>query len=114
MEYYIILGQPKEILAGYAKITGTSPMMPKWSLGFSNFEWNINEDELNNMVDTYRAKISRIDAYALDYDWKSMAKIIMVNSHGTPIIFRVRRQLPLKNEMDEKELNLLALQSRAL
>ncbi len=24
VEYYIILGQPKEILAGYAKITGTS------------------------------------------------------------------------------------------
>ncbi len=35
-------------------------MMPKWSLGFSNFEWNINEDELNNMVDTYRAKISQL------------------------------------------------------
>lgn len=69
-------------------------MMPKWSLGFSNFEWNINEDELNNMVDTYRAKISQLMRMRSTMIGKSMAKIIMVNSHGTPIIFRVRRQRP--------------------
>lgn len=45
-------------------------MMPKWSLGFSNFEWGINENELNQMVDTYRAKNIPIDGYAFDYDWK--------------------------------------------
>ena len=70
IEYYIMLGTPKEIMAGYAKITGTSPMMPKWSLGFSNFEWNIDENELVEMVDLYRAKEIPLDAYAFDYDWK--------------------------------------------
>lgn len=45
VEYFIMLGEPKEIMAGFSKITGTSPMMPKWSLGFSNFEWDIDEDE---------------------------------------------------------------------
>lgn len=70
VEYYIMLGSPTEIMAAYSKITGTSPMMPKWSLGFANFEWGINETELNQMVDTYRAKNIPIDAYAFDYDWK--------------------------------------------
>lgn len=70
VEYYIMLGTPEEIMAGYAKITGTSPMMPKWSLGFMNFEWDIDEDELVEMVDLYRAKDIPLDAYAFDYDWK--------------------------------------------
>lgn len=70
VEYYIMLGDPTDIMTAFSKITGTSPMMPKWSLGFSNFEWGINENELNQMVDTYRAKNIPIDGYAFDYDWK--------------------------------------------
>ena len=70
VEYYIMLGSPTEIMTAFSKITGTSPMMPKWSLGFSNFEWGINENELNQMVDTYRAKNIPIDGYAFDCDWK--------------------------------------------
>ena len=70
VEYYIILGLPEEIMQGFSKITGTSPMMPKWSLGFSNFEWDIDEAELLDMVETYRAKNIPIDSYAFDYDWK--------------------------------------------
>lgn len=102
VEYYIILGQPKEILAGYAKITGTSPMMPKWSLGFSNFEWNINEDELNNMVDTYRAKNIPIDAYALDYDWKKYGEDNYGEFAWNTNNFPSAASTSLKNEMDEK------------
>lgn len=74
VECYIILGTPKEIMAGYSKITGTSPMMPKWSLGFSNFEWNINEAELKETVEYYRAKNIPIDSYAIDYDWKEYGR----------------------------------------
>ena len=70
VEYYVMLGNPTEIMTAFSKITGTSPMMPKWSLGFSNFEWGINESELTQTVDTYRAKNIPIDGYAFDYDWK--------------------------------------------
>lgn len=70
VEYFIMLGEPKEIMAGFSKITETSPMMPKWSLGFSNFEWDIDEDEFYEMVELYRAKNIPIDGYAFDYDWK--------------------------------------------
>lgn len=109
VEYYIILGQPKEILAGYAKITGTSPMMPKWSLGFSNFEWNINEDELNNMVDTYRAKNIPIDAYALDYDWKKYGEDNYGEFAWNTDNFPSAASTSLKNEMDEKGIKLIGI-----
>jgi len=69
-EYYVILGKPKDIMKGYSKITGKTPMMPKWSLGFMNFEWDINEKELRSNINTYRAKNIPLDAYAFDYDWK--------------------------------------------
>uniref|UniRef100_UPI000B2A66AC TIM-barrel domain-containing protein n=1 Tax=Clostridium sp. NkU-1 TaxID=1095009 RepID=UPI000B2A66AC len=70
VEYYILLGEPKEIMKGYSRITGTSPMLPKWAQGFSNFEWGINEQEMMEMIDTYRAKNIPLDSYAFDYDWK--------------------------------------------
>jgi alpha-glucosidase (family GH31 glycosyl hydrolase) len=70
VEYYIMLGNPKEIMGSVAEITGKPPMLPKWSLGFMNFEWDTNQTEMVNMVDTYRAKNIPIDGYGLDYDWK--------------------------------------------
>lgn len=69
VEYYIMVGEPKEIMASYAQVTGTAPMLPKWSLGFMNFEWGIDQDELEAHVDGYRARNIPIDAFALDYDW---------------------------------------------
>ncbi|GAI84797.1 unnamed protein product, partial [marine sediment metagenome] len=50
VEYFVILGAPKEIMSGFAEITGKSPILPKWSLGFSNFEWACNETEATNML----------------------------------------------------------------
>lgn len=71
VEYYIMLGNPEDIMENYSHITGESPMMPEWSLGFSNYEWGINQSELYEMVDTYRAKGIPIDSYGIDYDWKN-------------------------------------------
>lgn len=70
VEYYVMLGEPEEIMDNFSHITGQSPMMPEWSLGFSNYEWGINQQELYQMVDTYRAKDIPIDSFGIDYDWK--------------------------------------------
>ncbi len=109
VEYYIMLGEPKEIMKSYAKITGTSPMMPKWSLGFSNFEWNINEAELTSMVDTYRAKNIPIDSYALDYDWKQYGE----NNYGefawNTSKFPSSASTDLKTTMQNKGIKLIGI-----
>ncbi|MCX7771564.1 MAG: DUF4968 domain-containing protein [Clostridia bacterium] len=70
-EFYIAVGQPKEIMQAVAAISGTSPMFPKWAMGFTNTEWGIDEAELMKIVDTYRAKKIPIDNYCLDFDWKN-------------------------------------------
>lgn len=70
VEYYAIVGEPEDIMSGFSEITGKSPMLPKWSLGFMNFEWDTNQTEMENMIDTYRARNIPLDAYGLDYDWK--------------------------------------------
>lgn len=71
IEYYVILGEPKDIMSGVAEISGKPPMFPKWSLGFTNSEWGINQEELVDIVDTYREKDFPIDNYTLDFDWKA-------------------------------------------
>lgn len=71
VEYYIMLGAPEAIMENFAHITGESPMMPEWSLGFSNYEWGINQEELYDIVETYRAKGIPLDSYGIDYDWKN-------------------------------------------
>ncbi|MCX7922508.1 MAG: DUF4968 domain-containing protein [Clostridia bacterium] len=69
-EYYIIEGEPEELFEGLSEISGKPPMLPKWSIGFINSEWGIDQKELIRIVDTYRAKGIPLDGYTLDFDWK--------------------------------------------
>jgi alpha-glucosidase (family GH31 glycosyl hydrolase) len=78
VKYYLMIGEPEKIMKSFSDVTGKSPLLPKWGLGFSNFEWDTNESEMTNMVDTYRAKNIPIDSYGLDYDWKKYGE----NNYG--------------------------------
>lgn len=109
VEYYIILGAPKDIMKGFSKITGTSPMMPKWSMGFSNFEWNINEAELDKMVDLYRAKNIPIDGYAFDYDWKRYGDDNYGEFTWNTDNFPSAATTALKNKMDAKGIKMIGI-----
>lgn len=73
-EYYVMVGNPNEIISAEASISGKSPMFPKWAMGFTNSEWSIDETELKSIVDTYRAKNIPIDNYTLDFDWKAWSE----------------------------------------
>ncbi|MBN2357258.1 DUF4968 domain-containing protein, partial [candidate division KSB1 bacterium] len=69
LECYLLFGKPKEIFAAMTAISGSPPMMPKFTLGFLNTEWGMDEAELRDDVATYRGKNIPIDAYVLDFDW---------------------------------------------
>ena len=75
-EYYILVGNPTEVLQAQAKVSGTSPMFPKWATGFTNTQWGwpseqgTAEEQLKNVINTYRAKEIPIDNFCLDFDWK--------------------------------------------
>ena len=70
-DLYLIAGEPKAIFAAVASLSGHAPLFPKWSLGFINSQWGIDEKELLGIVGTYRAKHIPLDAFELDFDWKA-------------------------------------------
>ncbi len=69
LEFYLITGAPKEILKGLHEVTGFPPLFPKYTLGFMNTEWGIDQAELYDDIRTYRQKLIPIDAFILDFDW---------------------------------------------
>ncbi|HEX4267307.1 MAG TPA: TIM-barrel domain-containing protein [Steroidobacteraceae bacterium] len=70
-DLYLIAGDPKTIFAAVAELSGHAPLFPKWSLGFINSQWGIDEKELLGEIRTYRAKHIPLDAFELDFDWKA-------------------------------------------
>jgi alpha-glucosidase len=73
-DLYLIAGDPNAIFAAVADLSGHAPLFPKWSLGFINSQWGIDEKELLDDVRTYRAKHIPLDAFELDFDWKAWGK----------------------------------------
>ncbi len=78
LDYYLILGTPKRIFSTLDVLTGHAPLFPKWSFGFINSQWGINEGELLRIVRRYRALHIPINAFALDFDWKAWGR----NNYG--------------------------------
>ncbi|NOU76045.1 DUF5110 domain-containing protein [Paenibacillus sp. LMG 31458] len=109
VEYYIMLGTPKEIMTGVGEITGKPPMLPKWSLGFMNFEWDTNQTEFTNNVDTYRAKNIPIDAYAFDYDWKKYGETNYGEFAWNTTNFPSASSTSLKTTMDAKGIKMIGI-----
>ncbi len=109
VEYFVIVGDVEDIMSGFAEITGKSPMLPKWSMGFSNFEWDCNESEVLSIIDTYRAKNIPIDAYGFDYDWKRYGE----NNYGeftwNTNNFPSASSTLLKNIMDAKGIKMIGI-----
>ena len=70
-DFFLVAGEPKAIFAAIADLSGHAPLFPKWSLGFINSQWGIDEKELLGIVRTYRARQIPLDAFELDFDWKA-------------------------------------------
>ena len=109
VEYYIMLGNPYEIMGAYSKISGQAPLMPKWSLGFSNFEWGINQGELEDSVEKYRAKDIPIDGYALDYDWKKYGEDDYGEFEWNTANFPDASTTALKSDMDAQGIKMIGI-----
>ncbi|HEX7339778.1 MAG TPA: TIM-barrel domain-containing protein [Rhodanobacteraceae bacterium] len=74
VDAYLMVGAPKQLFAQLAQLSGHAPLFPKWSLGFINTQWGIDEKELVDIVDTYRQKRIPLDGFVIDFDWKAWGK----------------------------------------
>jgi alpha-glucosidase (family GH31 glycosyl hydrolase) len=70
-DLFLVAGDPMAIFAAVANLSGHAPLFPKWSLGFINSQWGIDQKELLGIVSTYRARHIPLDAFELDFDWKA-------------------------------------------
>lgn len=109
VEYFIMLGSPTEIMNSFTDVTGKSPMFPKWSLGFINFEWDTNEAKVNSNVDTYRAKNIPLDAYGFDYDWKQYGQSNYGEFTWNSSNFPDAVTTVLKTNMDSKGVKMIGI-----
>ncbi|PFG13545.1 alpha-glucosidase (family GH31 glycosyl hydrolase) [Bacillus sp. es.036] len=109
VEYFIMLGDTDDIMKSFTDLTGKSPIMPKWSLGFSNFEWDTDQSEMTSMVDTYRAKDIPIDSYGLDYDWKDYGEDNYGSFRWNTDNFPDSSTTDFKTKMDNKGIHMIGI-----
>jgi alpha-glucosidase (family GH31 glycosyl hydrolase) len=68
IDAYLLVGQPKELFGAVAKISGPTPLFPRWAMGFMNSAWGadnqwngyndavgMTEAKLKNIIQGYRA-----------------------------------------------------------
>ena len=73
-DFYLLVGAPPAIFAAVADLSGHAPLFPKWSLGFINSQWGIDEARLLQAVRGYRSRHIPLDAFSLDFDWKAWGR----------------------------------------
>jgi len=108
VELFFLFGTPEQIFSGMQVVSGPSRLLPKYSYGFLNTEWGMDEEELRSDVNTYREKDIPLDAYVLDFDWMAWGE----DNYGE---FRWGNKFPsgpggtLKDEMEERGVKLLGI-----
>ncbi|MCO7124387.1 glycoside hydrolase family 31 protein [Sporolactobacillus shoreicorticis] len=71
LDYFFIYGPSvKEVVTGYTKLTGTTPLPQLWTLGYQQSRWAYApEARLNEVADTFRKKAIPCDVLHLDIDY---------------------------------------------
>lgn len=86
LDYYLIYGpEPKQVVKGYAWLTGTSPLAPLWSLGFQQSRYSYETRE--RLVDVaHKLRENRIpaDALYLDIDYQLKNRPFTVDPKAFP------------------------------
>ena len=72
LNYYLIYGPtPKEVVEGYAYLTGTPPLPPLWALGFQQSRYSYTpESKLREVANRLRKDKIPSDALYLDIDYQ--------------------------------------------
>jgi alpha-glucosidase len=71
MECFIIVGDPLQTRRAITRLSGPSPMPPRWALGFLNSQWGSSESEIRAITQRYRAEHIPLDGFIMDFDWKA-------------------------------------------
>jgi alpha-glucosidase len=86
LDYYVLYGPtPKQVVEGYAYLTGTPPLPPLWSLGFQQSRYSYTpESQLREIANRLRTDKIPSDVVYLDIDYQDRNRPFTVNSKTFP------------------------------
>ncbi|WP_266170399.1 TIM-barrel domain-containing protein [Dyella subtropica] len=108
-DVYLFIGPPRSLFASLAQVSGRTPLFPKWAMGFTNSQWSIDEKELLEIVDTYRAKQIPLDNMTLDFDWKAWGEDDYGEFRWNPVKFPDGPDGKLKALLDAKGVHITGI-----
>jgi len=98
LDYYFIYGpSPKQVVEGYAYLTGKPPLPPLWALGFQQSRYSYTpESKLREIANRLRADAIPSDVVYLDIDYQYKNRPFTVNPETFPnfpgLVSDLRRQ----------------------
>ncbi len=86
IDYYLLYGpHPKQVLEGYAFLTGTAPLPPRWALGFQQSRYSyMTAARVREVASTYRQFKIPADAIYLDIDYQDRNRPFTTNAATFP------------------------------
>ncbi len=86
LRYYVIFGNAiSEISTKYRRLTGHTPLPPKWSLGFHQSRWSYkSQEEVLSLADEFKKKNMPVDAIHLDIHYMDACKVFTFNQQQFP------------------------------
>lgn len=86
LDYYVIYGPtPKQVVEGYAYLTGKPPMPPLWALGFQQSRYSYTpESQVRDVANRLRNDRIPSDVIYLDIDYQDRNRPFTVNTKTFP------------------------------
>ena len=86
LDYYMLCGSsPKQVVEGYAYLTGTHPLPPLWTLGFQQSRYSYTpESQIREVASRLRADKIPSDVVYLDIDYQDRNRPFTVNPQTFP------------------------------
>jgi alpha-glucosidase len=86
LNYYLIYGStPKQVVEGYAYLTGTHPLPPLWALGFQQCRYSYTpESQFRGIADRLRKDKIPSDVLYLDIDYQDRNRPFTINPQTFP------------------------------
>lgn len=108
-DYYVFLGDPHAIFGALARVSGRTPLFPKWAMGFTNSQWGIDQKELLDIVQGYRQRHIPLDNFTLDFDWKAWGADNYGEFRWNPEKFPDGSDGKLKAQLDAQGVHLTGI-----
>ncbi|KAI0060605.1 alpha-glucosidase [Artomyces pyxidatus] len=86
LDLFILPGPtPADVFAQYARLTGTAPLPPHWSLAYHQCRWNyVSTDDVRGVQKRFDEEDMPVDVFWLDIEYAEDHKYFMWDQKGFP------------------------------